>query len=194
MPKLIISVTDENEERLRAFTHKRGDLSRVVNDALSRHLAELEKQRLRKLSSAKNSIGEFYRERRFGRLLSVHGRFTLEGADLQVNIDDTQQQKIIQEIERGVDAGYRKNWPPSEIGEQGDVRRVDETELTERSFYLSLKDRIEAVNEWAEKILGDNGIHGVEVRIRFDPDTGLKICERCKHPGKEFVRCWNCGF
>jgi len=87
MPKLIVSVPDDIEKRVRPFTRRRGDLSRLVTQALDRYVTELEKQRLKALKSTQKSVGEYYKERRFANLVKVEGRFTLDGADLPGRCD-----------------------------------------------------------------------------------------------------------
>jgi len=74
-----------------------------------------------------------------------------------------------------------------------EVRFVHAEERAERQFYVLLKEKIDPVREWAIAELKENGVNIDRVRIRFDPEEGLRLCSNCGHPAKEFEECWNCG-
>ena len=196
MPKLIVSVPDDIENRLRPFTRRRGDLSRLVTQALDRYVTELEKQRLKALKSTQKSVGEYYKERRFANLVKVEGRFTLDGADLQLVIDDAMRTRKLDELlEEEVKADHKAG--PFEAIEHEktvqEVRYVPPEERAERDFYALLKEKIEDIREWALSELKENGVNANRVRICFDPEEGLRLCTGCGYPTKEFNECWNCG-
>ena len=44
MGRIIVVLTDKTENRLRKQLRKRGDLSRIVEEALMKHIDELEKE------------------------------------------------------------------------------------------------------------------------------------------------------
>jgi hypothetical protein len=43
MTKIIFTITTENEKKLREQTHKQGDLSNTINQALKEHFKKAEK-------------------------------------------------------------------------------------------------------------------------------------------------------
>jgi len=42
MTKIIFTITTENEKKLREYTHKQGDLSNIINQALEQYLKKVE--------------------------------------------------------------------------------------------------------------------------------------------------------
>jgi len=196
MPKLIVSVPDDIEKRVRPFTRRRGDLSRLVTQALDRYVTELEKQRLKALKSTQKSVGEYYKERRFANLVKVEGRFTLDGADLQLVIEDVARtQKLGGFLKEEEEADHKAGRAGAiEHGKTvQEVRYVPPEERAERDFYAFLKEKIEDIREWALSELKENGVNVNRVRISFDPEEGLRLCTECGYPTKEFNECWNCG-
>jgi len=196
MPKLIVSLPDDVEDRLRTFARKRGDLSKVVTEALNRYFSEYDKQRIKVLKSTQRSVGEYVKERWFGNLVKAEGRFTLDGADIRLVIDDSARDSKLDELLRMEEKVDRKGgW--LDAAEHGktiqEVRFVHAEERAERQFYVLLKEKIDPVREWAIAELKENGVNIDRVRIRFDPEEGLRLCSNCGHPAKEFEECWNCG-
>jgi rubrerythrin len=185
LPKIIVTIPNDLEDRVRTFTHRRGDLSRIAVEAIERYVIELEKQRLKALKAAQKNIGEYYKERKFGNLVTARARFTLDGADVQLVVNDLMREQKTDDLV---------------IQEERDARR-DHEYLGEiameyrgkRAFYTLVKEKIDEIREWAAKELKENGANGNRVRMAFDPDESLRICAVCGYPAEEFNQCLQCG-
>lgn len=185
MPKLIVTLPSDVEERLRLVAHKKGDISAFVTEAVRYRLAMYDKEQLKRLRAMKEKVVSFYDERKFERLVMARGHFTPDGADIQLSIDETRSDQLFDRLlEEKRRENDREHWF---VGEDTLIEMA-KRELHERIRYA--KDK---VSEWGNSELEQRHWNSDRVTITFDPETNLRLCPACQFPAEEFNPCLNCG-
>jgi len=185
MPKLLVSLPTDVSERLREVTHKKGDISRFVTEAVRYRLALRDKEELKKLRDMKEKVVSLYNEKKFGRMVTAQGHFSVDGADIQLSVDATMREEMLDKFQQQEKREARRDHRP--------VFELQLDENAERRLYKRIGDIRDRVFEWAENGLEQKHWDVDKIAIAFDPETNLRFCAACGFPAKEFNECLECG-
>jgi hypothetical protein len=185
MPKLLVTLPTDVLERLREAAHKKGDISRFVTEAVRYRLALRDKEELKRLRDTKDKVVSLYDEKKFGRMVTARGHFSVDGADIQLSVDAAMRDEMLDKLQQQEIREARRDHRP--------VFELELDENAERRLCKRISEIRDRTFEWAESRLEQKHWDVDKIAIAFDPETNLRFCAACGFPAKEFNECLECG-